>query len=115
MRSLTFLFLVVGSMDDSTPTISEPDERQVNKAIEVAKGEFGSIDAIQRNTGHARTIFTQQLIHDIQRHTIAVRELETTMSNYSRWSKRLSLVLIIFTAVLTVLTVVIVLQNQGLL
>lgn len=53
------------------------------------------------------------LITELRRNTEAVNELDDMMRYSSRWSRLLTLLLIVLTVVLTALTVVLVLQNAG--
>jgi hypothetical protein len=85
--------------EDVTPA---PEQSQIEDAIEIADGKLGSRDSKPRRTGHAQAIFTQQLIHDIQIHTRATKELEETVSTYAFWSRLLTIVLIFLSTVLVV-------------
>ncbi|WP_181693279.1 hypothetical protein [Natronomonas sp. LN261] len=79
--------------------MKKPDQDQIEKAKKQADKTYNIPDgSMTKAQAEAQLIFTQQLIADIQDNTEAVAELESTMDRYATWSRALTIILVILSA-----------------
>lgn len=90
-----------------------PTDEELNQAIEELHDHASSPTLTVSKRTAASGVLIQQLIVDLRKTSTAIDDLEHTMRFYATWSRRLSGILIVLTAVLVLLTTLLAAEALG--